>query len=86
MSRPPILLVEWIDAHNGNHEWVTLESVPAEITPLVVNTVGVEIRRDEKHLTLSMTYADSRDEVQVCDLFTIPVSTIVKEVVLRARW
>jgi len=84
MARPPLKLVEWEDAYNGNHDWFDVSSLPDEdVNPVVVITVGFELQRSEDRLTLAMSYQDSRDEPQACDLFTIPVAMIRKERTLR---
>lgn len=83
MPRPPLKLIEWEDAFNGNHEWVAAEDVDNPVAPLVVTTVGFEIRRDDKRVTLAMSYEQSRDRPKCCDLFTIPVGMIRREKVLR---
>ena len=79
MTGPPLVLIEWEDAYNGNHDWIEVASIPAKVKPLVLTTVGFELRRDKKRVTLAMTHGSSRDEPTCCDLFTIPVGMIRKE-------
>jgi hypothetical protein len=83
MARPPLKLIEWEDAFNGDHDWLTVDSVPEKVRPIIITTVGFEIRRTKKRVTLAMSYGDSRDEPTCCDLFTIPVGMIRRERVLR---
>lgn len=83
MARPPLKLIEWEDAYNGNHDWIDVETVPENVAPLIVTTVGFEVRRDDDRVTLAMSYGDSRDEPTCCDLFTIPRAMIRREKVLR---
>lgn len=83
MPRPPLKLIEWEDAYNGNHEWIEAATIPAKVKPLIVTTVGFELRRDKKRVTLAMSYGDSRDEPTCADLFTIPLAMIRRERALR---
>lgn len=83
MSRPPLKLIEWEDAYNGNHDWIDPRTIPEHVEPLLVSTVGFELRRDDKRVTLAMTYGDSREQPTCCDLFTIPIAMIRKERTLR---
>jgi hypothetical protein len=83
MTRPPLKLIEWEDAYNGNHDWIKASSIPDEDEPLLVTTVGFEIRRNAERVTLAMSYGATRDEPTCCDLFTIPVGMIRKERTLR---
>lgn len=83
MPRPPLKLIEWEDAYNGNHDWIEVETIPEKVRPLIITTVGFELRRDEERVTLAMSYGDSRDESTCCDLFTIPIAMIRHEKVLR---
>jgi len=81
--KPPLKLIEWEDAYNGNHGWLDVGTIPEKVEPLIVTTVGFELRRDDKRVTLAMSYGDSRDDPTCCDLFTIPIGMIRKERKLR---
>lgn len=81
--RPPLKLISWEDAFNGNHSWIEASSIPEHVEPLLITTVGFELRRDEHRVTLAMSYGDSREEPTCCDLFTIPLGMIRRERVLR---
>lgn len=83
MPRPPLKLIEWEDAYNGNHDWIDVASIPDEVDPMIIRTVGFELRRDGGRVTLAMSYNDSREEQTCSDLFTIPVDMIRKERTLR---
>jgi hypothetical protein len=83
MARPPLKLIEWEDAYNGNHSWIEVETIPEHVEPLVVTTVGFELRRDAERVTLAMSYGCSREEPTCSDLFTIPLGMIRKERTLR---
>jgi hypothetical protein len=83
MPRPPLKLIEWEDAYNGNHDWISVASIPELVEPLIISTVGFELRRDEHRVTLAMSYGDGREEATCSDLFTIPVGMIRREKVLR---
>lgn len=85
MPRPPLKLIEWEDAFNGNHRWHGLDDIPDKVEPWIVATVGFEIRRSAERVTLAMTYAggDDDNEPTCMDLMTIPVGMIRKERVLR---
>lgn len=78
MSGPPLKLIEWEDAFNGDHAWTSLDELePSE--PLLIQTVGFEIRRDKARVTLAMSHGASRSPETVCDLFTIPLAMIRSE-------
>lgn len=83
MARPPLKLIEWEDAYNGNHDWLTVESIPESVEPLLLTTVGFELRRDKERVTLSMSYGCSREKPTCADLFTIPIGMIRRERTLR---
>lgn len=83
MPRPSLKLIEWEDAYNGNHEWIEAGTIPNKVKPLIISTVGFELRRCKKRVTLAMSYGDSRDEPTCSDLFTIPLTMIRRERVLR---
>lgn len=83
MTRPPLKLIEWEDAYNGDHKWVDVDELPDDVEPMFITTVGFELRRNSERVTLAMSYCDSRDEPTCCDLFTIPLGMIRKERTLR---
>lgn len=84
MTRPPLKLIEWEDAYNGNHDWFTLDSLPKAVAPVIVSTIGFEVQRNADRATLAMSYRDDRDDgPYACDLFTIPLAMIRKERTLR---
>ena len=84
MARPPLKLIEWEDAYNGDHEWIDVDDIALEAEPFVVTTGGFEVRRDKKHVVLAMSYGDSRATATCCDLFTIPLGMIRSEKTLKA--
>lgn len=88
MTRPPLKLIEWEDAYNGNHDWFRLDTLPDAVAPVIVSTVGFEVQRNADRVTLAMSYRGKHadhddDDANACDLFTIPVGMIRKEKVLR---
>ena len=80
---PPLKLIVWEDAYNGNHDWIDVDSIPEKVAPLIIRTVGFEVRRDDERVTLAMSYGNSRDDPTCADLFTIPVGMIRKERALK---
>ncbi len=80
--KPPLKFIEWEDAYNGNHEWCRM-GVLKDKSPLIIRTVGFEVARSKKRVTLAMSYHDDGPEPAICDLFTIPVSCIRKERTLK---
>lgn len=82
MIKPPLKLVRWMDAFNDDHDWVELKAVPEIQTPIIVSTVGFEIRRDDKYVVLCMSYHEAKESPVVCDLFTIPLAMIIDERVI----
>ena len=83
MARPPLKLIEWEDAYGGNHSWIDVATIPERVRPLIISTVGFELRRDSERVTLAMSFGGSRDEETCVDLFTIPIGMIRKERTLR---
>lgn len=83
MARPPLKVIVWEDAYNGNHSWIDVDSIPEHVAPLLVTTVGFEVRRDSERVTLVMSYGDTRDAPTCCDLFTIPLGMIRRERTVR---
>lgn len=77
---PPLKLIVWEDAYNGNHDWTSLDEIADDARVMLVTTVGHEIRRDAERVTLAMSLTDHGS---VCDLFTIPVGMIRKERTLK---
>ena len=78
----PLKLIEWHDAYSGDHKWVALSDLADRAAPLVTYSIGFEIRRDDKHITLAMTV---NDEEKVSNLMTIPLAMIVREQTFRYR-
>lgn len=78
----PLKLIEWHDAHNGNHSWFDSESLPEKVELYLVQTIGFEVQRNNESVTLAMSVSD-RDTL--CDLFTIPRAVIVREQTFRNR-
>lgn len=85
VRRPPLKLIEWEDAYNGNHDWFALDTMPEAVDPYVVVTVGWEVQRNAERVTLAMSYVPEQHEngPRACDLFTIPVGMIRREKTLR---
>lgn len=82
-ARPPLKLIEWEDAYNGNHSWAKVSTIPEAVEPLIVTTVGFELQRNADRVTLAMSYGDARADPTFCDLFTIPIGMIRKERTLK---
>jgi len=78
----PLKLIEWHDSFNGNHRWFDADELPDKVTPLIVQTMGFEVQRNDTHVTLAMSVSSSD---QLCDLFTIPISLIMREQTFRRR-
>lgn len=84
MGRPPLKLIEWEDAFNGNHNWFDVATLPEDdVNPIIITTVGFELLRTKYRVTLAMSYEESRDGPRACDLFTIPRGMIRRERTLR---
>lgn len=85
-AKYPFKLIEWHDAYNGNHAWFDADTMPEEMSPAVVQTVGFEVQRTETQVTLSMSLATMPCGKQdLCDLFTIPLAVVVREKTFRIR-
>lgn len=78
----PLKLIEWHDAYSGDHTWFNADDLPEEDTPHVVQTLGFEVKRTERHVTLAMSCSSNGN---LCDLFTIPLGMIVREQTFRRR-
>jgi hypothetical protein len=84
MKRPPLKLIEWEDAYNGNHGWRKVSSFGDMAgEACIMRTVGFELARNEQRVVLSMSIGDIEDDPTCCDLFTIPVAMIRKERTLK---
>lgn len=81
-KRPPLKVIEWEDAYNGNHSWIDPDTIPDKMQPMTITTAGFEVRRCKERVTLAMSWGDDGDPT-CCDLFTIPVAMIRKERVIR---
>lgn len=82
----PLKLIIWEDAYNGDHEWFSLDDVPEEIEPMIMQTVGFELRRNEHRVMLCMSYGQqesNNDTSQACDIFCIPIGMIIEEKTLN---
>lgn len=78
----PLKLIEWLDAHNGNHDWFFADTMPDRVRLYVVQTIGFEVQRNEESVTLAMSVTNRGS---LCDLFTIPRGMIVREQTFRNR-
>ena len=84
MKRPALLLVEWEDAFTSDHSWGRIDALPETVLPFVVLSVGYEIARNEKRITLAQTIGGDRGEADKCsDLMTIPTGMVRKVTQLR---
>lgn len=87
MKRPPLVLVEWEDSYNGDHNWVRASELPERVLPMVLYTSGFLVRDHPERVTLSMSWHAmpkvEDDDAGLCDLFTIPRGCIRKLTVLR---
>lgn len=79
--RYPLKLIEWHDAHNGNHDWCS-PAVLEDKTKIIAQTAGFEVQRTEDFVVLAMSYTSNG---HLCDLFTIPLAVIVREQTFRSR-
>lgn len=79
----PLKLIEWHDAYSGDHTWFPADEIPQEDLPHLVLTLGFEVKRTDSHVTLSMSYCETNNNL--CDLFTIPLGMIVREQTFRRR-
>lgn len=77
----PLKLIEWEDAFNGDHNWVKPENLDLNKT-MIVQTVGFEIERTDRHVILAGSVSDQSD---MCDLFTIPLTLVLREQTFRNR-
>lgn len=78
----PLKLIEWNDAFNGDHIWLDAEQLPEEPEPVIVQTIGFEVRRTDTYVTLAMSQASNG---HLCDLFHIPLAIVVREQTFRSR-
>jgi hypothetical protein len=83
MPRPPLMLIEWEDAYNGDHDWIDPGQVDLNGPPMLVTTVGFELQRNAERITLAMSLLSFKQDAKVCDLMTIPIGMIRKERRLR---
>ncbi len=81
-----LLLVEWIDSCTHGEAWERVADLMPELfAPTEHFSVGWEMKRTKNALTLGAnlgSVGDSHNET-VSGLFTIPLVTIKREVVLR---
>ncbi len=88
MTRIPysLLLVEWLDSCSHGDSWERVKEVePEYYNPTDHISVGWEMKRTKNALTLGShlgCVGDNYNET-VTGLFTIPLATIKREVVLR---
>ena len=84
----PLVLVEWEDAYNGNHDWFGIGALPDVFAPVICRTVGWLVREHAARLTLAMTVTDHGRgaEGTLCDLFTIPRGCIRATTLLTNAW
>lgn len=77
----PLKLIEWEDAFAGEIVWFNPESLP-EQSPLITTTVGFEIQRTERYITLVQS---CNSEGRCGAAISIPLGMIRREKTLRAR-
>lgn len=81
--KPPLKVIEWEDAYNGNHGWFDVSDLPDAVKPLMIVTVGFELQRNAERVTLAMSWGGRDGNPTACDLFTIPIAMIRKERTIR---
>lgn len=79
-DKPPrrLLLVTWWDAVTDQAGWKPIARVEKQ-QPLVVRSVGWEIRRTKRHLTLAASIVGEECDGDV----TIPIGMIMREQELK---
>lgn len=87
LRRPQLVLVEWEDSYNGDHNWFRLSELPKVVEPAVLYTTGFLVQDGAERLTLSMSWqampSDDGHDARLCDLFTIPRGCVRRVTVLR---
>lgn len=73
-----LLLITWHDARSNHAGWEKLETI-AKQSPATVRTVGWELRRTKRHLTLVASIVEDDGSGDV----TIPLGMIVSEKELK---
>lgn len=81
MNKYPLKLIEWRDAYNGNHDWCTPQVLEDKMA-IIAQTMGFEVQRTEDQVVLAMSVSSGG---HLCDLFTIPLSIIVREQTFRSK-
>lgn len=74
MSDRRLLIVTWYDAVSDDAGWKSIEKV-AKQQPPVVRSVGWEIRRTKRHVTLAASIIEDHCDGDV----TIPLGMIIRE-------
>jgi len=76
----PLVLVEWEDAFNGNHDWFRLDTLPDAVEPLIVQTTGFLVQSNRERITLAQSFSDT----SACNLWTIPRAMVRSLTKIRA--
>ncbi len=79
MTERRLLLVTWRDARSEHAGWEKLETI-AKQSPAIVRSVGWELKRTKRHVTLVASIVEDEGSGDV----TIPLGMIVSEKELRA--
>lgn len=78
----PLKLIEWHDAYSGDHSWFDEDHLIKDDQPHVVYSLGFEVLRTERHVTLAMSASENG---KLCDILTVPLGMIVREQTFRSR-
>ncbi len=73
-----LLLITWYDATSGHAGWKSIEKV-AKQQPPVVRSVGWELRRTKRHVTLVASIVEDECDGDV----SIPLGMIISEKELK---
>jgi hypothetical protein len=79
MSERLLLLITWHDACSGHTGWKPIKDVEKQQPP-VVRSVGWEMRRTKRFVTLTASIVDDECDGDV----TIPLGMIIREEILQA--
>jgi hypothetical protein len=80
VSERRLLMVTWYDAVSDHAGWKDIAKIEKQ-TPPVVRSVGWEIKRNKRHVTLAASIVETDCDGDV----TIPMGMIIKEQELMVK-
>ena len=71
-----VVKIEWIDSSASSLNWMFMDELPEDITPIRIISYGVVVKENDTFIAIAQNYGFN--PAQCCSLMTIPKGCIEK--------